>query len=185
MGTIFALSAAINHFRESDSARAAQNELVIGVFIQRGMGGAMKSSYKLAIILALVLIPYFVFIFYLGLGGVENFDSLPDWFRWGLATYLSAGFLALSVAIIRFRGMGSFGQESVSNKAAQVQASTGSSNVKRLLILYLVFFPIGVTEALLQRQIPVKLALLALVVPILVIGGLWRTLALKGSRRGQ
>jgi hypothetical protein len=67
--------------------------------------------------------------------------------------------------------------------AAQLQDATGLRNVKRLMVLYIALLPLGLAEALLQKQMPLKFALLALIVPVLVMGGLWRTLALKGTHK--
>jgi len=56
------------------------------------------------------------------------------------------------------------------------RSSHAGRRVKKLLILYLVFFPFAVLEVFLQKELPVRFALLGLMVPLLVMIALWRWL---------
>ncbi len=76
------------------------------------------------------------------------------------------------------------------NKPAEKTALDRSGNtspagrkaVKMLLILYIIFLPVGVLQAFLQNQLPVKIALLGLIVPVLVMIGLIRILRNRGGQ---
>ena len=166
-GIIAVLSGAIRRFRRTNLTHPAQL-----LSSPPADGGAlMKPSHKLALIVLAVLVPYFLFILSMPVMGPKYLDSLPTWFRWGVAAYFVASFLVLSWAIIRFRAIGSIEKMSRPAAAAQSQDATGLRNVKRLLVLYIALLPLGLAEALLQTQMPVKFALLALIVPVLVMGG--------------
>jgi hypothetical protein len=131
----------------------------------------MKPAQKLAVLFITIVVPYIALVFYVGVVGLKN---LPDWTRWALPAYFAASIVGLSVGISKFR------TKSLGDVAPQTQANPQNSRnmrpVKRLLIMYLVFFPLAVAGALLQKEIPIKFALLALAVPVLVMGSLWNSI---------
>src|SRR5262249_8521166 len=141
-----------------------------------------KPSHKLALFVVAVLVPYVGFVLCLAFRPAY-IDALPIWIRWGLGCYFVASFIGLTLAIVRFRkSTGSLTQGARSGSERDTQASLRLRNVRRLLILYTILFPFGVAGVFLQRQVPIRFAVLALVVPIVIVGGLWRILSRARER---
>jgi Na+/H+ antiporter NhaD/arsenite permease-like protein len=134
----------------------------------------MKPVQKLGLLFITVLVPYFALIFYVAAMGINN---MPTWSRWAFPVYFVVSIFALTVVISKLKKKP---QQSVTLDAEPNQRDRKESlihrPVKRLLRTYLIFFPLAVMGVFVQKEIPVKFALLALTVPALLIAILWRSL---------
>jgi hypothetical protein len=118
------------------------------------------------------MLPYFGVVFYLALKGPDSVSRMPGC-RWGMLIYFVVGIILFGVGGRFFKA----GEQKPENKeplASRIDKSVRS--VRKLLVLYLIFFPVGLAEVFLQKELPVGLAILALSVPVLIMIFLWRSL---------
>jgi hypothetical protein len=124
---------------------------------------------RMLFILGLML-PYFGFVFYFALTP-GSIGRAPGWVRWAMLFYFLGGIAASSFAGRLFKP-----KEAPKPAEEAAQVTQAARRVKKLLILYLVFFPFAMLEVFLQKELPVRFAVLGLIVPILVMIALWRWL---------
>jgi Na+/H+ antiporter NhaD/arsenite permease-like protein len=128
----------------------------------------LKSLRRLGVLLPLVLVPYFALVLYLAFFEQGRF---PGWARWVLPCCFAIVMIVLS-----------FGFSISRKKSSRIDPQQMMQSLlpprierpaKRLLILYLVFFPLVVIGIFLERDLPIKDGLVALIAPILIMFGLW------------
>jgi hypothetical protein len=143
----------------------------------------MKPVQKLGLLFACVLVlPYFSLVVYLALPEPPNLGTLPALARWGLLAYLLASVAVLAIGVRKFKRS----RINVTPSAeASAQGSPAIYPLKRLLIMYMISFPIGVIAVFAQKVVPVKFALLGLIVSLLIMGATWRSLSLIKRHSGR
>jgi len=141
----------------------------------------MKPVQQLGVLFACVLVPYFSLVFYLALPGPPTVDALPTLARWGLLAYFMASIVVLAIGVRNFK-------RQRANVTSGVEAGAHDSRVsyrlKRLVAMYLVSFPVGVIAVFAQKVIPIRFAILGLIVSLLVMGATWRSLSLIKRHSG-
>jgi hypothetical protein len=138
----------------------------------------VKAVNKLGVLVGIVVIPYLALVFYLAVPGRWNLNALPLLARLGLLIYFLLSIAVLAIGIRRLKNK----QAGVSRPAGMsTESSRAIYRVKRLLVLYLIGVPIGLVVVFVQRIVPIKFALLGVVVSLLVMGATWRSLSqIKG-----
>jgi hypothetical protein len=142
----------------------------------------MKPIHKLGILFACVLVPYFSLVFYLALPGPPALGTRPPSARWGLLAYFLASIAALAIGVRNFK-------RQRANLTPRVKAGAQDPRVtyrlKRLVLMYLISFPVGLIAVFAQKVIPVKFALLGLLVSLLIMGATWRSLSVIKRHTGR
>jgi len=131
----------------------------------------MKDSLKLGVVFASVIISYFAVVFWLAYRGAQYVDSLPVFVRLAMLAYFVLSIVVLSLAVKRFRRPR---EASPTGKLMVSKEKRGKRSLKSLLFIYLVAVPLCVVFAISQKEVPVKIALAGLIVPVLMIGVLWK-----------
>jgi hypothetical protein len=133
----------------------------------------VKPLTKLGVIFASVFTPYFAFVLWLALHP-QKINTLP-WIRLAMPVCFLASILVLSMAIRRTQKART--SNTIPPNAANTQNQRRVRSLRRLLTIYLVGVPLCVVAAFSQKDVPAKFALLGLIVPLLIIGILWRSLS--------
>ena len=120
------------------------------------------------------MLPYFGVVFYLALTGPDSVGRMPRWLRWAMLIYFIGGIALCGFGGLLFKAKKQEGVKEMPVEDSRITKSV--RNVKRLLVLYLILFPLGLAEAFPQRELPIGLAPLALTLPVLIMIALWRWL---------
>jgi hypothetical protein len=129
------------------------------------------------------MLPYFGFVFYLALTGPGSVSRMPAWLRWGMLIYFIGGIALFGVGGRLFKARKQEAPKEEPAQASRIARSVRS--VRRLLVLYLILFPVALAEVFLQRELPIGIAILALTIPVLIMVVLWRWLRRVQQTQGQ
>jgi hypothetical protein len=129
------------------------------------------------------MLPYFAVVFYFALAGPGSVSRAPAWLLRVMLIYFLGGIALFGVGGRLFKARKQEGAEEETVPSAVVARSIRS--VRRLLVLYLILFPVGLAEVFIQRELPIRIAILALIVPVLIMVALWRWLRRMQQTQAQ
>jgi Na+/H+ antiporter NhaD/arsenite permease-like protein len=133
----------------------------------------MKNVHKLILIFIGLVFPYLGLVIYLSANNPDWAKTAPSWVLWGIVSYFFLAMAVLSFSIRFFRKRATEKTQAFAEKPAP--DGQPSRAIKRLFIIYVVLFPFNLIAVFLQKELPTKFAILALIVPGLVIVALWRS----------